>query len=1544
MNAIAKARRLLPQRALAMWTALVAVLAVGLPQAVTALETPAEQMVPDQPPYPVKGLVYHLPGLPIAVGAATSVTLANPTPVTSAAADPQTGRFLRFAAGNAIGSMLVVNGPTLIKASPSQLNAETALGSTLSFWYRHPLGSPKVKGWNPLIVFGDDYGGENWKHGVVLSDGVPIVARRGATELFDAKSIAAKTAGNAVVTGAIDDGGWHHIALRYARPGCQPNNCPAVDRVVVSLFVDGKVAGEEVVTVPADVHKLFVGALNNSAIYAAQNNWDNTNKRLNTIADIDDVLVYNAALSMSELHQLRWSRVRGLAFQWPPVDPVTLGATGPNATVGQISATTLPSKVGPIELNKANTVVAPGLLVDGRAQLEGVGEHSLVAWTSLAGSGSYEIASWEPTPGKGWRVSTTGNGTLRLDCRSTAQGIVWTVPNWTADSWHLLSVRAAGGQLVLSFDQRIAPAVTCADGATTAGTTASLQWPSASTKLTMAAMYRGARSHSELAAIAAPGPALWLKFPSLTNLSSIGVVGTTATGSGSQFAVAPNVPGTLHRVVADLTGMWLAAIGQPKDELTVAFDIRVDSIDPTNRWITPVRRYNPANENDENFALTLYCQADNNCSIHIVVPDANGKKQGFYLTEGALPLGKTTRVAIAWPLTRVLLPAPGQTGATLTVVEPGVTLNGVFVNRRYSTDPNKLTPLTWWNLNTVNAPAQGVCTRLQIGSRANEAGTTKFTINNFRAYPRAIDDSQRVGATCAEASCGEAGQVCEESTTSKTAVCTNCTNDAFRVGGVGPTESDCRAKLSFGEACRADVMCASGVCNNGRCAATQANLSQCQAVCLELGRACTQQGSVYACGGCLSGFETAPGQTLTSPDAQYTCGWSPKKKWRDTCDADWECASGACREVELSSQDYYDIVHTQSTKSGYDNDGCTGGCSWQQTDLNTNYSFWKRQTRKAKVCLAKETAECTDLPWKTSVQCSESVTLPGGQAGVAHYCATSKDAPCATQFFARSNPVLSPGACQAAAVQWQQVQSGSCHYEYCWSCFSCENNSNASAADSEGFTLLKKNSGLSLGDLKRVFLNDGSAWKNSDVGALRAKGVGPLLIQYAAGTPQQKQAMTQKYGKFEPLIACAPNQADWTGGKNAYAFHRPENELTCMPVLQDDGAACPPPGETLPGKEFCKSNYCNRQNKICERGDNPMEEVRGKGGNEQKSGKSEVKFGLVRVDDTEVKMEDGNAATSSNEYRYTADLGQRYVPCILGKGMPEAGLFAIDISLDRSNENSACHATEVSTKILGIKLTSPKPEAALGSCTGYSATIGVSSGFSVCEVVGQCEPVNPANLLSASTLAQMRIPTMKFCAPWEEMGLTLPEAKKDFKEFLVPLYISIGLTLDACISYSIGLDESGLPQLEFKPNAGVGVEAKGGVGLAETGAYEFGAGVRLALTLVDIAFPITWGIVMADFEDAAGKVTPGLLKLEIVQKISLVLELLNGEFGLFAEFSIGPLSFEWVFNLFTWKGLSFNFELSEIPLFSTTLDFTEQFYKALQGAASQACAPGPCYQ
>ncbi|GEM_PF-3081369 len=535
---------------------------------------------------------------------------------------------------------------------------------------------------------------------------------------------------------------------------------------------------------------------------------------------------------------------------------------------------------------------------------------------------------------------------------------------------------------------------------------------------------------------------------------------------------------------------------------------------------------------------------------------------------------------------------------------------------------------------------------------------------------------------------------------------------------------------------------------------------------------------------------------------------------------------------------------------------------------------------------------------------------------------------------------------------------------------------------------ITKTSGFTATDLVRAFYpfsNDMHAQDASltyNVAAHRntllKNGVSQLMLDYALANSSTKYKMEQEHGQFLPLIRCSRQSPSalntaytkpysdwpsvWVSSYYSSVYESEYNRHKCRPRRQENGAKCPFPGNTSSGDpgRFCLSNYCSRETKTCQEVDHPMYELGSNGKPAHKSGKSAVKFGVVRLDDTSVNVEDANKANGSlagktNNYQFDATMSQNYVSCVLGKPMPSTPLLSTKVFVDRTAGGDACSESETTVQILGFRLDAlvPKTESGgLSSCKGINVETkknliaGKSQkvGFDMCvdDDSNQCN-FTPENLLSLP-LSRF-FPKPEVCVPTDE--LELPEVKKDFKEALVPLIVSIGLELDLCLAGSFGLDyETKMPQIQVGPELAIGVVARGGVGSGETGAYEVSAGVRLLLTLVSIGFPVTWGIEAdAALKSVTGDTIKGYFKIGLVQRIAMELEFLGGEFGLYAKIAVGPFGLEWTFNVFEWTGIKLAVTLSQDVLVSKIIDF-EVPAKNPPAKAAPSCKGGsnPCYK
>jgi hypothetical protein len=199
------------------------------------------------------------------------------------------------------------------------------------------------------------------------------------------------------------------------------------------------------------------------------------------------------------------------------------------------------------------------------------------------------------------------------------------------------------------------------------------------------------------------------------------------------------------------------------------------------------------------------------------------------------------------------------------------------------------------------------------------------------------------------------------------------------------------------------------------------------------------------------------------------------------------------------------------------------------------------------------------------------------------------------------------------------------------------------------------------------------------------------------------------------------------------------------------------------------------------------------------------------------------------------------------------------------------------------------------------------------------------------------------CIPLPEDFEDSTTYKHTFKELLVPIAVSVGLTFDACLEFYVGLnadaDGNGLPMVELKPIIAIGADARAGLGLAEQGVpVEIWAGARLSLTFASLAFPIRWlpTLEVSCYDDnstqddktiactaqtSSNVVKKLLLEAVLKMQIDMEIEFLSGSFGLFAELTIGPFSIEKTWDIFAWTGIKYIMNLFDKELDRFKIDF-----------------------
>ncbi len=1529
------------------------------PRAASALRPPLDQVFPDEPAAPVAKLVAHAPGgafvhgddkLRAAFYAVGGDKVGTPSQTTSPQVlhEAKSGAFWRFLASDSAagtgteakphnGGMLVIDNdrPKLFYSEYQKTAMKR--GMTWSLFYRHPTGAAKIDGWNPLFTVGKRAlvsppnalfppNWLNWSFGVMLHKGKPHVVDKSGTWISSAKTLS---------NNPIDDGQWHHVALRMSFPGTYTGS-----HSQLALFVDGSLVwtglGSDRVATHPTFQSLRLGRAHNDASeYPGQSNYVDLNKSallgksdgalkytkrwLNSVADIDDVRVYLGPLSLGELYRLSLSRERGLRLQVPDFDPERARLSwkdgeAPGALTAVQGFVTdlqgLPlsktSDAAQVTAMGSHAIATSGGQPAGhdtvRGQLSHMTAHTVMAWLSLPDDTVPLLSYAAKADGWGWTLGSSKGRKLTLKCGDkTLTGdpqATWGKA-WGAVT---VSVDAAGNVKVTRNFQKVLSGSCGAPP--TSDSTATLTLPRPD-QISVAWLHvvDAALTMGQQHALASPGPLRHVRPPSLTDLSGL-------------HDVAP-YNGTNGKMLVPLVGSAPGETPRTADRsLTVAATFSVTKASTTfyHLFARQGSGFGKSDLTTITSCVSLGFGTDF-CQLTLMghPPSQKGSLLSWKLNHIFYP-NTQVRLAFTDPVWR-----KAKAGdATTWVLQPYVALNGALLTKGngyanpvgpYLTSPATGQPLVYANTLPTNEAGA-------ISLDAQQFATSPATIQvaDLRVYGYRVMNLHEVGATCAQLKCGDAGRVCVPAKAGSHggAYCGGCDADHLKFGGVTGFRNDCVKKLAFNEPCGVSFQCASGHCTSSwshpnRCTAPTASV--CSAFCGARGRTCSAS-APWVCGGCKQDFVPLPPWTAGSTHPDLTCEWQPTIEAGEVCERDGQCFSGKCATQILEHRTYIAKVEDK----------------WQTGDYKVSYGS---RIVTSKVCGTKDKAFCTDLPQRTVVEKQEVVTPPHGGTPWSVYFCKYGDAGACQPNYQRRPAVLSWQACKTArTILW-----GLDHNQ------------------GQRHAAVSKWSGLDVRRLKHVFLNDPKAVQQGDVIKLEEAGVGPLLLAYAQANATEKAAMKSKYGYFEPLSFCdasAFKKEFPSGAWSTSAYGSSANRTLCVAKRLPNGSPCPPKGEeqgaTKPNA-WCKSEYCRRDTATCDDAVTTASILKGKGGNQSKSGESNVRFGVVRVDQTSVELkEDPNKTAGSDEYKYKARLQQKHVLCLFGKPAPAEGIFVLDMDLDRS-EGTACGTTRVTTKVAGLTTSAPKPDPIAGSCTNYSG--GAGSGWSVCDnSETTCSGPDLDKWKDSLSLAQL-IPTLKFCVPVDD--LALPEYQSPtFWLGPVPLGVKAGPSVDACVSLSVAVDSSGFPQLEVAPELGLGAEIRGGISLQYPG-IDVAAGVKLAVTLVGLRLPITFGMSLSDvFETKNGKKKHilGMFELEIFAKIALEISVLNGEFSLFAEvaFGGGIFTMEWTLPIFEWTAFKWTYNLLNEPLYKKTLDFKAEFQTALKGSANAVCNADACYK
>jgi hypothetical protein len=211
---------------------------------------------------------------------------------------------------------------------------------------------------------------------------------------------------------------------------------------------------------------------------------------------------------------------------------------------------------------------------------------------------------------------------------------------------------------------------------------------------------------------------------------------------------------------------------------------------------------------------------------------------------------------------------------------------------------------------------------------------------------------------------------------------------------------------------------------------------------------------------------------------------------------------------------------------------------------------------------------------------------------------------------------------------------------------------------------------------------------------------------------------------------------------------------------------------------------------------------------------------------------------------------------------------------------------------------------------------------------GNCELPTPGN-------HGVSLPTLKLCTP-APGGCEDDDSNSPFntvqkasgplcvKRFMfvgpVPVQIEAGVVIEACLGYGAGVDpETYEGSFEIRPEIGVSLEVSGGVGF-DVGIVEVFAGIKAAITIVNLAFPIKWVLSVAQLSDDNNAVVANMWQLEYARVVTAELNVLKLALSIVVEAGVAIFKAEWEYVVFEYEGLTFSWELANDSLFSKKVD------------------------
>ncbi len=1289
---------------------------------------------------------------------------------------------------------------------------------------------------------------------------------------------------------SVNDGIWRQVAITFL-----PYDTNGAGRT--TLYVDGVEQESTTAIRFAPFAELVLGAARLSSMPATAPNL--AGSWLAGVVDVDEVFLFDRALSAGSIIGLAKKRINGVLAQWPVTDVQKVLATSAGLEGAQASAVPVQSAV----LNDMGSYTASA-----------TGKPLQTTWSALSvQSGKYapkllnaDIASVADFTLAGWvRSSQWANGgsILRLlegsteqvsinvqeDCGAGARGITAKVLGGKASAihpslgcahllksgeWHFVTAVRKAGLLYTYLDGAIISAGSSASSsplfAGDAATARTLEVP-AGVDIGWATLIDHALDGQSVASLNSPGPATWLDgllywdgatarlrdFANFhNNLATGSQMPAVYAQDGSSVAQvytqgAANTPGTIslqdggtgtNALIIPMQGrLGRFSMLKPVRPFTWVGNVRGKANQPLFTYGFAVKPQSgiPYGWVPKIHATWTYVESplQTTCAVGVTAERDDGTRAQW-----------ATSIAFKGP--------PSPSGFDVAIAFDGKDAQ-IAIS---SAGTNFVGKSAWVNGDqgvqtvevTENPPAltnQGALMNvklpdgpyLKLYADSSYPNTGASTFNSVRVYPRALIElelNQVTNHGYDALKCADRNrETLPQVSSGALPSCGACFKGMYEP--TGQPGGTCIAQLGWGKACTGQFECASGLCLAGKCT-SPAVTDECKSECHKIGRGCEKVpvASNLSYTQCTSACLPFYSKSDPDPNGMTTCEWEPTTEAGGVCTADDQCMAGGCSQV-------VDAVYNMTVDR---NPECKadGTCPGWFNTSDSNKPF-KCAEKYGMTPQATPPAVCMWYP-----QGSSTIQAVGRCDGGTAQACTAAHMQAELINTTSTNGTARYKCDKCSAETWKDAKGKSQPlWVKRWRLISPEVCQTMHANLVRAFLMHEPLPGMlyvkpTAAQLGRFVLGKpaNSTLDPVEFAKLITIGVGPELINYMLD--KDRAAYWDALYPNLTLADCAKDPSD----PKPSPFTDPNvNYQICAANQFPDGTACPPKdsngkpytdaqGNAIDPDEFCQSGFCARDTGVCEEGYGRYENADNADRNDDKQPEDPSQDAIAFV----------QSNVGAKEFKKIKDP-------TLAKKDPQRRNFSQSMKVSNTLKIFGTSNTLMGAdQTLGGDQDAPKSASLSQSVIVFGVTIpGGGDPPSKCDGAkwenGKFKQKAPdAKCAMGLTVNWSALPKLKFCGPVPGKCASAGKpgavcrSKLIIGPFGVPITIEAAVQLTACVEVGAGVDpktfEGGLL---VTPNVGIGVSVKGGVGFKQkVGGIEvklFG-GVKAAITIVKLSFPI----------------------------------------------------------------------------------------------------------